>query len=350
VNAAADDGEQGDGEQGDSEQGGSEQGGEEQFEAEVPALVDGMRIDRVVAMLTGAARSEVATLVAAGAVILDGRVVTQRSALVAAGSRLSVRRSDPRADRPRADDSVPFAVVFEDDDVVVVDKPAGLVVHPGSGRREGTLVHGLLARFPDLEALALAGVCEPDRPGIVHRLDKGTSGLLVVARTEPAYRSLVEQLAAHTVDRRYVALVHGHVDDERGVIDAPIGRSNRTPTRMAVTAAGREARTAYRVLARVSVPAVATVLSVSLETGRTHQIRVHLNAIGHPVVGDTTYAPRRGFSGLPAGRVFLHAYGLSFTHPTTGERRSFRAALPADLAAVCPQVPDLAGLDGSGDR
>ena len=314
------------------------------FEAEVPALLDGMRVDRVVAMLTGAARSEVAALVTAGAVTLDGAPVTQRSAPVAAGSRLSVRRADPLAARPRADPSVDLDVVFFDDDVVVVNKPAGLVVHPGSGRREGTLVHGLLARFGDLEALAASGVCEPDRPGIVHRLDKGTSGLLAVARTERAYRSLVAQLSAHSVDRRYVALVHGHVDDERGVIDAPIGRSDRSPTRMAVTAAGREARTSYRVLLRLEAPVPATLLSVGLETGRTHQIRVHLHAIGHPVVGDTTYAPRRGFSGLPGGRVFLHAYELGFTHPASGERLGFRAALPDDLAGLCPEAPDLVAL------
>jgi 23S rRNA pseudouridine1911/1915/1917 synthase len=325
-----------------------ETAGGDLFAAEVPALLDGMRIDRVVAMLTGAPRSEVAALVAAGAVTLDGAPVTQRSLAVAAGSRLSVRRADPLARRPQADPSVDLEVVFADADVVVVHKPAGLVVHPGSGRRDGTLVHGLLARFPDLEALAATGVCEPDRPGIVHRLDKGTSGLLVVARTERAYRSLVEQLSEHSVDRRYVALVHGHVDDERGVIDAPIGRSNRSPTRMAVTASGRQARTSYRVLVRLEAPVAATLLSVGLETGRTHQIRVHLNAIGHPVVGDITYAPRRGFSGLPGGRVFLHAYELGFTHPATGERLSFRAALPADLASVCPEAPDLVALRPEG--
>lgn len=314
------------------------------FEAEVPALLDGMRIDRVVSMLTGAARSEVAALVAEGAVVLDGAVVVQRSTPVAAGGHLSVRRRDRRADAPRADASVRFVVVHADDDVVVVDKPAGLVVHPGSGRRDGTLVHGLLAQFPDLAALPASGVCDADRPGIVHRLDKGTSGLLAVARTERAYRSLVEQLSAHTVDRRYVTLVHGRVDDERGVIDAPIGRSDRSPTRMAVTASGREARTAYRVLERLEAPAPATLLSVALETGRTHQIRVHMNAIGHPVVGDTTYAPRRGFAGLPGGRLFLHAYRLAFTHPASGGRREFGAALPADLATLCPGAPDLLAL------
>jgi len=314
------------------------------FEAEVPALLDGMRVDRVISMLTGAARSEVAGLVAEGAVSLDGAVVVQRSAPVTAGGHLSVRRSDRRPGPPRADASVRFGVVFADDDVVVVDKPAGLVVHPGSGRRDGTLVHGLLSQFPDLAALAAAGVCAADRPGIVHRLDKGTSGLLAVARTERAYRSLVEQLGAHTVDRRYVTLVHGRVDDERGVIDAPIGRSNRSPTRMAVTASGRAARTAYRVLERLEAPVPATLLSVALETGRTHQIRVHMNAIGHPVVGDTTYAPRRGFAGLPVGRVFLHAYRLAFTHPASGEWREFRAALPADLSALCPGAPDLLAL------
>jgi 23S rRNA pseudouridine1911/1915/1917 synthase len=212
--------------------------------------------------------------------------------------------------------------------VIVVDKAPGLVVHPGAGHARGTLVGGLLARFPDLGNLASAGVCPPERPGVVHRLDKGTSGLLVVARTAGAYASLVGQLAARTVDRRYVALVRGAVADERGEVDAPIGRSARTPTRMAVSASGKPARTAYTVLERLGGT---TLLSLTLRTGRTHQIRVHLAAIGHPVVGDERYgSPERT---LGPGRFFLHAGALAFDHPGTGERVSFSSPLPDDLEA-----------------
>ncbi|HEY5246326.1 MAG TPA: RluA family pseudouridine synthase, partial [Acidimicrobiales bacterium] len=234
---------------------------------------------------------------------------------------------------------VELRVVHADAAVVVVDKPAGVVVHPGAGHAHGTLVAGLLARFPDL-----AGVGDPERPGIVHRLDRGTSGLLVVARTAAAYQSLTAQLAERTVGRRYVALVTGHVADDRGVVDAPIGRSSRTPTKMAVSANGRPARTAYRVLRRLAgQPALdqpSTLLALALETGRTHQIRVHLAAIGHPVVGDDRYGPpgRVGGRALPAGRLFLHAAQLGFDHPGSGERVVWTSPLPDDLAGLTGPV------------
>jgi 23S rRNA pseudouridine1911/1915/1917 synthase len=211
----------------------------------------------------------------------------------------------------------------------VIDKPAGLVVHPGAGHHGGTLVGGLLSRFPDIAELVEAGVCPADRPGIVHRLDKGTSGLMVVARTGPAYTALVAQLADRTMQRRYLALVEGSVADDRGEIDAPIGRSTRTPTKMAVSSNGRPARTGYTVLERRSEPRETTLLELVLESGRTHQIRVHMAAIGHPVVGDARYgAPDRR---LGSGRFFLHAYRLAFTHPASQDRVEFEAALPEDL-------------------
>jgi 23S rRNA pseudouridine1911/1915/1917 synthase len=213
----------------------------------------------------------------------------------------------------------------------VVDKPAGLVVHPGAGHQQGTLVHGLLARWPDLAVME-----PPERPGIVHRLDKGTSGLLVVARTVAARDALVAQMAARTVDRRYTALVWGLVESDEGLIDAPIQRAETDPTRMAIRAGGRPARTRYRVEDRFRSPAPATLLECRLETGRTHQIRVHLAAIGHPVVGDPRYG--RGVSArsertdrLPAGRLWLHAGRLSFDHPTSGQRLCFSSPIPADL-------------------
>jgi len=304
------------------------------FVATVPESLSGVRIDRAVALLTGVSRSTAAALVAGGQVLLDGGPVASRSRPLAAGAVLSVELPEPVAIVP--DRSVAFSVVFEDEALVIVDKPPGVIVHPGAGRRDGTLVAGLLARYPDL-----AEVGDPTRPGVVHRLDRGTSGLLAVARTPEAHAALGAQLRARTAGRRYVALVTGHVASDRGVVDAPIGRSDRMPTRMAVSVTGRPARTTYEVLRRLdvlmgeqgAVEAPATLLACSLETGRTHQIRVHLSAIGHPVVGDDRYGgtTRRI---LRPGRVFLHAAELSLDHPVSGERMSWTSELPTDLRLV----------------
>ncbi|HUA94034.1 MAG TPA: RluA family pseudouridine synthase [Acidimicrobiales bacterium] len=303
----------------------------------VPALLDGVRVDRAVAMLAEVSRAQAAALVSAGRVRVDGQVVIARSQLLRSGSSLEI---DPVGEGPvlEAEPDVAFGVVYEDDQLVVVDKPAGLVVHPGAGRRHGTLVSGLLARYPDL-----ASVGDPARPGIVHRLDRGTSGLLVVARTEVVYRSLVAQLSARTASRRYLALAAGEVGEERGVVEAPVGRSNRTPTRMAVSRDGRPARTRYRTLRRYLEPLPSSLLAVALDTGRTHQIRVHLAAIGHPVVGDDRYGPggRVGGSLLPGGRLFLHAAELTLDHPVTGERVGWRSPLPADLGSLLKDPPPL---------
>lgn len=303
----------------------------------VPALLEGVRVDRAVALLADVSRARAAELVAAGRVRVDGLAIAARSQVLRSGSTLEVDVL-PEAPALAAEPGVVFEVVHEDDQIVVVDKPAGLVVHPGAGRRDGTLVSGLLARYPDL-----APVGEPSRPGIVHRLDRGTSGLLVVARTEVAYRSLVAQLSARTASRRYLALVAGHVAEERGVVEAPVGRSSRSPTRMAVSSAGRPARSRYHALRRYRDPLPSTLLAVALDTGRTHQIRVHLAAIAHPVVGDDRYGPggRVGGSVLPSGRLFLHAAELALDHPTTGVRTRWRSALPADLAHVLVDPPGL---------
>ena len=294
----------------------------------VPAPLDGERIDRVVAMVTEVSRTEATRLVADGAVLVDGAVVTRGADRLAAGSELVVQMHDIEAARgPAPDPSIEVPVVHVDDDVVVVDKPAHLVVHPGAGHLGGTMVNGLLAQFPEI-----AAVGERDRPGIVHRLDRGTSGLLVVARTPAAYESLVAQLAARSVERRYRALVWGHPESARGVVDAPIGRSPRSPTKMAVTEKGRPARTRYEVEATFDEPAPVALLVCRLETGRTHQIRVHLAAIGHSVVGDERYRGAR--AKLPCPRPFLHAEELAFRHPVTGEELRFRSELPADLVEV----------------
>jgi 23S rRNA pseudouridine1911/1915/1917 synthase len=300
----------------------------------VPGSLDGVRVDRAVALLADVSRAAVDALVAAGRVSVDGRTVTRRSTRLVEGQALEVDRPDEvDAPGPEADPTVEFTVVHADDEVVVIDKPAGLVVHPGAGHRTGTLVHGLVARYPELTSLPGLVGSAPDRPGIVHRLDRGTSGLMVVARTADAYHSLVEQLSSREVARTYRALVLGTIEGESGVVDAPIGRSVSSPTRMAISRKGKEARTRYRVEDRFSLPAPATLVRASLETGRTHQIRVHLSAIGHPVVGDDPYGQGRSLPGATVTRPFLHAYELAFDHPASGERVSWTSELPGDLAA-----------------
>jgi 23S rRNA pseudouridine1911/1915/1917 synthase len=303
----------------------------------VPATLEGERVDRAVALLTGLARSAVSALVSDGRVAVDGRRVESRSRTLAVGQTLRVEVAPPADHGPRRDATVVFTVVHEDRHLIVVDKPAGLVVHHGAGHHAGTLVDGLLDRYPALAELSAAGAGEPDRPGIVHRLDKGTSGLLVVARTAEAFHSLSRQLREHSAGRHYRALVSGTVEADAGVVDAPIGRSPRQPTRMAVTRGGRPARTAYTVLARYGEPREATLVEATLDTGRTHQVRVHLAAIGHPVIGDDRYGPATGRGGpraLPPGRLFLHASRLSLDDPESGERRSWESPLPPDLEAV----------------
>ena len=305
---------------------------DETVSAEIPALMAGVRVDRGVSMVAGVSRAAAAGLIRDGRVLVDGAPASGR-AVLKEGATLTVRLPGAGPAGPQAEPGVCFTVVHADTLVALVDKPAGLVVHPGAGHGQGTLVGGLLARFPDLADLVAAGVCPPDRPGIVHRLDKGTSGLLAVARTAESYRSLMAQLAARSMERRYLALVVGEVADERGEIEAPIGRSARTPTKMAVTAAGRPARTAYRVVERrgVGTSAPTTLVELALQSGRTHQIRVHMAAIGHPVVGDARYgAPDQR---LGSGRFFLHAFRLSFDHPGSGARLTFSSNLPEDLVA-----------------
>ena len=293
----------------------------------VGAALDGLRLDRAVALVADVSRSVAARLVAEGRVRLDGAVVASGARRVAAGESLAVDVHVLDDPLPSPDAEVAFTAVFEDPDVVVVDKPAGLVVHPGAGHDRATLVHGLLARYPDM-----AGVGDPYRPGIVHRLDRGTSGLLVVARTERAHRSLVEQMRSHEPERVYCALVWGHPEASSGIVDAPVGRSSRNPMRMAVTERGRPARTRYTVERRYAEPAQVAALTCQLETGRTHQIRVHLRAIGHPVVGDPTYGAGRGGDVFGLSRPFLHARALSFSHPVSGETVRAESSLPPELA------------------
>lgn len=292
----------------------------------VPPALAGERVDRIVAFMLDVSRSAASAVIDAGGVHVDGVVASSGKVRLDEGQEVSVD-PDSIVDEPPPgpDASVRFEVIHADDDVIVVDKPAGLVVHPGAGNADGTLVNGLLARFPEL-----AGVGgDPVRPGIVHRLDAGSSGLLVVARTDDAAAALIEQFADHSATRVYRALVWGHPDAPHGIIDAPIGRSKRDPLKMAVVADGRWARTEYRVLERFDRPAELALLECELETGRTHQIRVHLSSINHPLVGDPVYGQRRPKLGVD--RPFLHAARLAFEHPRTGEVVRFESPLAADL-------------------
>ncbi len=290
----------------------------------VPPELDGERLDKAVAVLAGVSRAEARALLDAGAVSVDGRQAPARER-VRAGQEVKVAPVEPRP--LLVPEPLPVVVVFEDDDLLVVDKPPGIVVHPGAGTREGTLAARLLARYPELE-----GVGEEGRWGIVHRLDRDTSGLLVVARTAAAHEALSAALRRREVHRRYLALVVGVPDAPTGTIDGPLGPDPARPTRRRVTPTGKPARTHYRQLSRWPG---ASLLEVTLETGRTHQIRVHLSAVGHPVVGDTVYG-RPGAVSAP--RMFLHASRLELAHPRTGEPLVVESPLPEDLAAV------LAGL------
>lgn len=293
----------------------------------VPPELDSARADRIVATLAKLTRSATRALLEEGAVRIDG-AVPSGSQRVAAGSVVEVVLP---ASTPELEPApVVFEVAHADADVIVIDKPSGLVVHPGSGHRSGTLVNGLLMRFPDLADLG-----SEHRWGLVHRLDQETSGLLVVARNAKTYSRLQAALKDRLVTRAYLALVEGRTATVAGTVEAPVGRDPAHPTRMAVTGGGREARTHYR---RRTAWAAVSLLDVTLDTGRTHQIRVHMSSIGHPLVGDTTYGAHPGVVGDP-GRVWLHARRLAFTHPN-GRDMSFGAPLPFDLVASLEALGD----------
>lgn len=297
----------------------------------------GCRLDAAVSGLEGVgSRAEAQRLIAAGRVLVDGRPVPKRHRL-RAGERVEVRpEAPPRSEL--APEEVPLAVRFEDEHLLVVDKPAGVVTHPSAGHRTGTLVHGLLAR-------AIAGGDDPSRPGIVHRLDRDTSGLLVVARSPRAHRRLQRLLRERRIDRRYLALVHGPAPPAL-TISRPVGRDPRARTRMSTSApGGREAVTHVRRLEEIGPYAL---VEARLETGRTHQIRVHLEAEGMPVVGDPVYGRRPDDLGV--GRQFLHAARLSFPHPQTGEPIEAESPLPPDLAAALERARRAAAGAAAPDR
>jgi 23S rRNA pseudouridine1911/1915/1917 synthase len=322
----------------------------ESVELTVAEAEAGGRLDRLLAdRLPHMSRARLQALIRAGAVARAGKAVAEIAHRVKAGEvyRLEVPAPRPAAPAPQAMD---LAIVYEDADLIVIDKPSGMPVHPGPGHVSGTLVNALIAHCGP----SLSGIGGVMRPGIVHRLDKDTTGLLVVAKTDRAHKGLAEQFAAHGADgrleRSYLALVWGLPERRRGTIDAALARSSTNRTKIAVVdvKAGRRAVTRYEVLEAYrgdSTEPVACLLKLDLETGRTHQIRVHLAHIGHPVLGDMTYgagfkasARRLGGEAQAAltalGRQALHAAELAFVHPVTGKRLRFTSPLPADIACL----------------
>lgn len=294
----------------------------------VPTALDGQRLDRIVSLIVDISRSSAAGLIEAGGVMVDDLVAMSGKVRLHQGQTVSLDTDKiPVEARPEADPTVVLDVVHVDDDIIVIDKPAGLVVHPAAGHGSGTLVNGVLARWPEV-----ADIGQRQRPGIVHRLDAGTTGLMVVARSERAYVSLVGALSDHEVGRDYIALAWGHFESSSAVIDADIGRDPRDPLKMAVVREGKWARTHVEVDRVFTSPTDLSLVRCSLETGRTHQIRVHLAAVGHPVVGDSTYGGAR--SALVAPRPMLHAARLILAHPGSGETMVFESPVPDDMVDV----------------
>ena len=281
------------------------------------------RLDRYLAdQCAELSRAKVQRLIKEGRVQVNG-APTKSSYYPAPGDLVRVQIPEPAGNRPDPED-IPLRIVFEDEHLLVIDKPAGMVVHPSPGHASGTLVNALLAHRPDVARADL----DPGRPGIVHRLDRDTSGLLVVAANREVQLALQAQFKARQVSKVYLALVHGRLTPERGAIEAPIGRHPRNRKRMAIVVeGGRYARTEYRVREYV---VGCTFVEAMPRTGRTHQVRVHFSSIGHPVVGDQVYGHRRPRVAVP--RQFLHAWRLAFKHPVEGHTLEFTTELPADLA------------------
>jgi 23S rRNA pseudouridine1911/1915/1917 synthase len=295
-------------------------GARHEFQVEADSNV---RLDLLVAGKLGLSRTQSATLIANRAVTVDGR--SERASYRAAAGETVVVTIPAPVSRDIVGEQIPLDVVYEDDDLVVVNKAAGMVVHPAPGNWSGTLVNALMGRGGELSD---AG--DEDRAGIVHRLDKDTSGLLLVAKTDRAHRILSRAIAERRVVRRYAALSWGHLDGDRLTVDRPIARDPRDRKRMAIVSTGRSARTDFLRIARFDAT---DLLRAHLHTGRTHQIRVHLASVGHPVVGDDTYGGGGGrrLVALPARRHFLHAAWLRFRHPVSGNSIDLRAPLPDDL-------------------
>ncbi len=303
---------------------------------DVPAAETGRRLDRYLAeVLTGHSRSAFGRLIREGRVAINGVTAAKPGVELDVGMRIEVSFPAPESALPKAE-AIPLEIVYEDDELLVLNKPAGLVVHPGHGRRDGTLVNALLGRRTTLSTLGA-----PDRPGIVHRLDRETSGLLIVAKTDAAHAALSQAFAGRKIRKRYEALVWGYPDPADGVIEKQIGRSRANPVMMSVRGRGsRDALTHYATGERLTG---FSQLTLRPTTGRTHQLRVHLKSIGHPIVGDTRYGgvlwkgvqdPLKRKALKSFDRLALHATGLAFEHPVTGRRLELEAPLPDEFEGL----------------
>jgi 23S rRNA pseudouridine1911/1915/1917 synthase len=285
----------------------------------------GIRLDRyLVELCPDLTRSQLQKLIQNGNVTVNG-LIQRSSRRIGKGDRLEICIPSPQPTTLEPED-IPFEVIYEDQDIAVINKPAGLAVYPGPGHSGHTLVNALLNRFPDL-----GNASSPLRPGIVHRLDKDTSGLMVIARTEKARQYLIDEFKSRAVNKVYLVLVQGRLQPEQGAIEAPIGRDPSDRKRMAIVSKGREARTDYRVIRFLGGY---SLVEARILTGRTHQIRVHFSAIGHPVVGDSTYGVRTRL----LNRQFLHACSLELNLPSTGQRQSFVSELPGDLVRAMNEL------------
>jgi 23S rRNA pseudouridine1911/1915/1917 synthase len=324
--------------------------GSERFEFTVRGEDAGQRLDTLLGQTEQlVSRTAAARLIDAGLVLVNGELVTKRH-VARAGELVSVEIPPPEGYDLEPED-IPLDIRFEDDDMIVLSKQADLVVHPAQGNWTGTLVHALLSHARELGSLQ-----GEDRPGIVHRLDKDTTGLMMVAKNDRSQAALSEAIKIRSIDRRYLALVHGYIAPDTGLIDAPLGRDPRDRKKMAVveSASARQSVTTFRVLERYMAGTHDdgyTLVECKLYTGRTHQIRVHMAYIDHAVVGDQTYGQRKVKADRGLTRQFLHAYRLELGHPITAERLAFVDPLPADLAKVLGEVePDSMGRTEAGDE
>ncbi len=322
----------------------------EYYEHVVDESERGLRLDALLGMLDFLpSRSAATKLIESGLVYVDGRPASKKYA-VRAGERIEVEVPE-RESGELVPEAIPLDIRYEDEHMMVLSKPAGLVVHPSQGHWSGTLVHALLAHADELGTLQ-----GEDRPGIVHRLDKDTSGLMMVAKSDDVQEALQEAIKVRAVDRRYLTLVHGWIAPNTGLVDAPLGRDARDRMRMSVSdrEGARQSVTTFRVLERFDAGAHDdgfTLLECKLYTGRTHQIRVHMAYIKHPCVGDPLYGLGKPKADLGLDRQFLHSYRLEFEHPVTGKHLSFIDPLPEDLASRLAGIDDLSvGRTPAGDE
>jgi 23S rRNA pseudouridine1911/1915/1917 synthase len=308
-----------------------------QIELTISPALAGQRLDKALTMLAAEiggdqplSRARLQALLAEEQITLNGKPATDVSRKVKEGDTYTLHLPPPEAAKPKAQ-KIALAIIYEDKDVLVINKPAGLVVHPAPGNRDQTLVNALLAHC----GKSLSGIGGVARPGIVHRLDKETSGLMVVAKNDLAHQNLSAQFADRSLSRTYHALVHGVPPIRMGVVDAPIGRDTRDRKKMAVTGKGKPARTRYKILEIFHETAL---VECNLETGRTHQIRVHMAHLKHPVIGDPTYGRGRAKKFYDFPRQALHAAAIKFIHPRTGKTLSFTAPLPKDMQAFLKKL------------